>query len=126
MHLTRPCRYPVFLTACHMLACTLLGQGASMLGVYSLARIQSRRQLSKIAALAAIFCLSLVCGNASLRFLPVSFTQVCVCTVACVRCSAARSSFSGPCLGACRRLVQPRPSSPPSWRCCWLARGKPG
>lgn len=47
-----------------------------MLGVYSLARIQSQRQLCKIAALAAIFCLSLVCGNASLRFLPVSFTQV--------------------------------------------------
>ncbi|GFS33293.1 nucleotide-sugar transporter family protein [Actinidia rufa] len=37
--------------------------------------ILSRRQFFKILALSAIFCFSVVCGNTSLRYLPVSFNQ---------------------------------------------------
>lgn len=37
--------------------------------------IKSRGQFLKISALSAIFCFSVVSGNISLRFLPVSFNQ---------------------------------------------------
>ena len=70
------CRYPIFLTLCHMVACTLLAQLASQIKIFAIAPIQSLRQFSKIALLAGIFCLSLTFGNSSLRYLPVSFTQV--------------------------------------------------
>lgn len=38
-------------------------------------QIHSRKQFFKILALSAIFCFSVVCGNTSLRYLPVSFNQ---------------------------------------------------
>ena len=47
-----------------------------MLGLFTLARLQSRWQLAKVAGLAAMFCTSLACGNAALRYIPVSFVQV--------------------------------------------------
>ena len=59
-----------------MIACALLAQLASRCQIFALASIQSMKQLSKIALLAAIFCISLTFGNSSLRYLPVSFTQV--------------------------------------------------
>lgn len=59
-----------------MAACTLLAQAASYVGVFTLARLQSRTQLLKIVGLASIFCTSLACGNGALRFIPVSFVQV--------------------------------------------------
>lgn len=37
--------------------------------------IKSRAQFLKISALSAIFCYSVVSGNVSLRYLPVSFNQ---------------------------------------------------
>uniref|UniRef100_A0A7N0T6H1 Sugar phosphate transporter domain-containing protein n=1 Tax=Kalanchoe fedtschenkoi TaxID=63787 RepID=A0A7N0T6H1_KALFE len=37
--------------------------------------IRSRPQFLKISALSLVFCTSVVCGNVSLRYLPVSFTQ---------------------------------------------------
>lgn len=37
--------------------------------------LSSKRQFMKIFALSAIFCFSVVCGNTSLRYLPVSFNQ---------------------------------------------------
>uniref|UniRef100_A0A7N0TUH7 Sugar phosphate transporter domain-containing protein n=1 Tax=Kalanchoe fedtschenkoi TaxID=63787 RepID=A0A7N0TUH7_KALFE len=37
--------------------------------------LRSRRQLLKISALSLVFCASVVSGNISLRYLPVSFTQ---------------------------------------------------
>lgn len=37
--------------------------------------ILSRKQFFKIFALSGIFCFSVVCGNTSLRYLPVSFNQ---------------------------------------------------
>ena len=90
-------RAPILLTCCHMAgarrdawlrphaahvdaaaaACTILAQAAARLGVFQLARLQSRTQLLKIVGLASIFCTSLACGNGALRFIPVSFVQVC-------------------------------------------------
>ncbi|KAJ6826309.1 putative BTB/POZ domain-containing protein [Iris pallida] len=69
-------RYPIFLTALHMVSCSLY----SSLSVHTfrlvpLQRISTRRQLYNILALSLIFCLSVVCGNTSLRYLPVSFNQ---------------------------------------------------
>ncbi|KAK9803098.1 hypothetical protein WJX73_002140 [Symbiochloris irregularis] len=68
-------KYPVFLTLCHMCACSILAYVASLLKIYELQQIQSRKQGLKICLLSCVFCASLVLGNASLRFLPVSFTQ---------------------------------------------------
>ncbi|XP_015897109.1 probable sugar phosphate/phosphate translocator At3g11320 [Ziziphus jujuba] len=69
-------RYPVFLTLCHMSACSLLSYvGVALLKVVPQQSVNSRAQLVKIAVLSVVFCFSVVCGNVSLKFLPVSFTQ---------------------------------------------------
>lgn len=69
-------RYPISLTLCHMLACSMFSYMAiAWLKVAPLQGIRSRLQLMKISALGVIFCLSVVGGNISLRFLPVSFNQ---------------------------------------------------
>lgn len=39
-------------------------------------QVKSPEQFRKIAALAVVFCLSVVLGNVALRFIPVSFSQV--------------------------------------------------
>ncbi|KAJ1698981.1 hypothetical protein LUZ63_007493 [Rhynchospora breviuscula] len=69
-------KYPIFLTTCHMAACSVLSYIA--LVFFRIAPVQTVRsgvQLGKIAALSFIFCGSVVSGNISLRFLPVSFNQ---------------------------------------------------
>lgn len=63
-------------TGCHMVACTVWGYLASSLEIVPLQRVQSRWQLVKISVLAAVFCLTLIAGNVSLRYIPVSFNQV--------------------------------------------------
>ncbi|KAK6935287.1 Sugar phosphate transporter domain [Dillenia turbinata] len=69
-------KYPIFLTMLHMIACTGYSFLAiNWLEIVPLQHILSRKQLFKIAALSAIFCFSVVCGNTSLRYLPVSFNQ---------------------------------------------------
>ncbi|KAL7160258.1 hypothetical protein ABFS83_01G081800 [Erythranthe nasuta] len=69
-------RYPIFLTMLHMLSCAAYSLFAiKWLEIVPFQQIQSRRQFFKILALSAIFCLSVVCGNTSLRYLPVSFNQ---------------------------------------------------
>ncbi|KAK6947679.1 Sugar phosphate transporter domain [Dillenia turbinata] len=69
-------KYPIFLTMLHMIACTGYSFLAiNWLEIVPLQHILSRKQLLKIAALSAIFCFSVVCGNTSLRYLPVSFNQ---------------------------------------------------
>ncbi|CAN6331245.1 unnamed protein product [Urochloa humidicola] len=71
-------RFPVFLTACHMSACALLSTLAALTlsGSSSApARRRSRGQLARVAVLGAVFCASVVAGNVSLRYLPVSFNQ---------------------------------------------------
>ncbi|KAK4748578.1 hypothetical protein SAY87_015164 [Trapa incisa] len=69
-------RYPIFLTMIHMIACAIY----SYLAIHGLElvprqNILSRRQFFKILALSAIFCFSVVCGNTSLKYIPVSFNQ---------------------------------------------------
>ncbi|GJM94441.1 hypothetical protein PR202_ga11083 [Eleusine coracana subsp. coracana] len=71
-------RFPVFLTACHMSACALLSclaHAASASSRSSAAGARSRGQLARVAVLGAVFCASVVAGNVSLRYLPVSFNQ---------------------------------------------------
>uniref|UniRef100_A0A0C9SB23 TSA: Wollemia nobilis Ref_Wollemi_Transcript_1009_1870 transcribed RNA sequence n=1 Tax=Wollemia nobilis TaxID=56998 RepID=A0A0C9SB23_9CONI len=69
-------RFPIFLTMCHMTACSLLSYvGITWLKMVPMQTIRSRLQFMKIAALSAIFCGSVVGGNISLRYLPVSFNQ---------------------------------------------------
>ncbi|XP_051226550.1 probable sugar phosphate/phosphate translocator At3g11320 [Lolium perenne] len=72
-------RYPVFLTACHMSACALL---SSLLSAATASKPSSpprkplsRGQAARVAVLGAVFCGSVVAGNVSLRYLPVSFNQ---------------------------------------------------
>ncbi|KAF5178748.1 Sugar phosphate transporter domain containing protein [Thalictrum thalictroides] len=69
-------RYPIFLTMLHMISCATY----SFIAIHwfefvPFQQIVSRKQFFKIAALSLIFCFSVVCGNTSLRYLPVSFNQ---------------------------------------------------
>ncbi|XP_057982049.1 UDP-URONIC ACID TRANSPORTER 1 [Malania oleifera] len=69
-------RFPIFLTMCHMSACAILSYvSIAFLKVVPLQRVKSRAQFLKIATLSVVFCGSVVGGNISLRFLPVSFNQ---------------------------------------------------
>ncbi|KAL3138313.1 hypothetical protein ABBQ32_006124 [Trebouxia sp. C0010 RCD-2024] len=68
-------RQPVFLTLCHMLACVVLSTAFSATNAVPRQSIQSSKQLIKISVLAIVFAMSVVLGNISLRFIPVSFSQ---------------------------------------------------
>ncbi|KAK7289707.1 hypothetical protein RIF29_03563 [Crotalaria pallida] len=69
-------RYPIFLTLCHMMACSIFSYIAiAWLKVVPMQTVRSRVQFVKISSLGLIFCLSVVGGNISLRYLPVSFNQ---------------------------------------------------
>lgn len=69
-------KYPIFLTLCHMMACSLFSYvSISWLKIVPLQTIRSRSQFFKISALGIIFCSSVVTGNVSLKYLPVSFNQ---------------------------------------------------
>lgn len=59
-----------------MLACSAMGAGAAAVRVVPPQPVKSPEQFRKIAALAVVFCLSVVLGNVALRFIPVSFSQV--------------------------------------------------
>ncbi|KAH7511822.1 UDP-URONIC ACID TRANSPORTER 1 [Ziziphus jujuba] len=69
-------RFPIFLTMCHMSACSILSYiSIVFLKIVPLQMIKSRSQLVKIATLSLVFCGSVVGGNISLRYLAVSFNQ---------------------------------------------------
>ncbi|XP_047164084.1 probable sugar phosphate/phosphate translocator At3g11320 [Vigna umbellata] len=68
-------RFPVFLTTCHMLLCSLLSYVISVTDMVPLQSLRSQAQFWKIVALSVVFSFSVVCGNVSLRFIPVSFNQ---------------------------------------------------
>jgi hypothetical protein len=59
-----------------MLACAIWGYLVSFLNITPRQYIQSRRQLLKVTVLALVFSVTIVLGNVSLRFIPVSFNQV--------------------------------------------------
>ena len=92
-------RQPVFLTLCHMSACVLMGLVISSSGYMPVARVKSRVQLFKIFFLSIIFCGTIVLGNASLKYLPVSFNQAIGSTtpfftaIFAFTCQGTRESF---------------------------------
>nr|VDC78313.1 unnamed protein product [Brassica rapa] len=63
-------KFPIFLTMCHMSACPIV-----FLKLVPLQHLKSRSQFLKVATLSIVFCASVVGGNISLRYLPVSFNQ---------------------------------------------------
>ncbi|KAL6505943.1 UDP-URONIC ACID TRANSPORTER 1 [Orobanche hederae] len=68
--------FPIFLTMCHMSACAVLSYvSVVFLKIVPVQRIKSRSQFVRIATLSVVFCASVVGGNVSLRYLPVSFNQ---------------------------------------------------
>ncbi|GMP97541.1 hypothetical protein CsSME_00045759 [Camellia sinensis var. sinensis] len=68
--------FPIFLTMCHMSACAVLSYiSIVFLKIVPLQRIKSRSQFLRIATLSIVFCGSVVGGNISLSYLPVSFNQ---------------------------------------------------
>lgn len=68
--------FPIFLTMCHMSACAVLSYiSIVIMKVVPYQRIKSRSQFFRIATLSVVFCASVVGGNISLRYLPVSFNQ---------------------------------------------------
>lgn len=69
-------KQPVFLTVCHMFACVVLSSAVSTTSYVPKRSINSSQQMLKIAVLATVFALSVVLGNVSLNFIPVSFSQV--------------------------------------------------
>ncbi|GAA0158832.1 hypothetical protein Leryth_008893 [Lithospermum erythrorhizon] len=69
-------RYPIFLTMLHMISCSIYSFIAiKWLEMVPFQQISSKKQFLKILALSIIFCFSVVCGNTSLRYIPVSFNQ---------------------------------------------------
>ncbi|XWS28747.1 hypothetical protein CRYUN_Cryun25bG0097600 [Craigia yunnanensis] len=69
-------KYPIFHTLCHMSACSMFSYIAiAWLKMAPLQGVRSRLRLMKISALGIIFCLFVVGGNISFKFLPVSFNQ---------------------------------------------------
>jgi len=68
-------KYPVFLTLCHMVSCTCCAYATAALQIVNRQYVRSQKQMGKIALLAVVFCASVVGGNISLRFIPVSFNQ---------------------------------------------------
>jgi drug/metabolite transporter (DMT)-like permease len=71
-----PFKQPVFLTLCHMLACATLGYVLSLGDWTPIKPLRSKRQLGKVCALSALFCTTIVLGNLSLKYIPVSFNQM--------------------------------------------------
>ena len=67
---------PVFLTLCHMLACVILSIAFNTSQYMPRKSVSSNKQLIKISLLAVVFAMSVVLGNVSLKFVPVSFSQV--------------------------------------------------
>lgn len=59
-----------------MVACAALAYLVSVVGMVPKQEINSMKQFWKVAILACTFCLSVVLGNVSLRYIPVSFNQV--------------------------------------------------
>ncbi|XP_009612002.1 probable sugar phosphate/phosphate translocator At3g11320 [Nicotiana tomentosiformis] len=69
-------KYPIFLTMCHMTTCSLFSYIAiALMKIVPMQTIRFRVQFMKISALSLVFCGSVVSGNISLRYLPVSFNQ---------------------------------------------------
>lgn len=65
----------MLLTLCHMVACASLGYLLSLGKLTPIRPLKSNRQAVKVCCLATIFCVTIVLGNLSLKYIPVSFNQ---------------------------------------------------
>lgn len=68
-------KYPIFLTMLHMLSCAICSQLCITFKIMKHNEVKSRKHMAKISFLAVVFISSVVLGNVSLKFLPVSFNQ---------------------------------------------------
>eukprot|EP00891_Asterochloris_glomerata_P008922 jgi/Astpho2/8922/e_gw1.00133.114.1_t len=68
-------RHPICLTMMHMVACVVLSTLAQLHPGLLRQSLQSKRQAAKVATLAAVFAVTVVGGNLSLQYIPVSFNQ---------------------------------------------------
>lgn len=65
----------MFLTLCHMTACCSLSYALSLAKSFPIRPLRSRKQAATVCLLATIFCITIVLGNMSLRYIAVSFSQ---------------------------------------------------
>ena len=68
-------RQPVFLTFWHMVCCCLCTSLCTAMPWYEAQPVRTWLHLGKIALLASVFTFSVVGGNISLKYVPVSFNQ---------------------------------------------------
>lgn len=68
-------KQPVFLTLCHMTSCATFSFIFSWAGIFPAKPIKSKAQLFKVLLLSTLFCITIVLGNVSLKYIPVSFNQ---------------------------------------------------
>jgi hypothetical protein len=69
--------FPIMLTALHMITtCCFSFLVLDVLQLFKKQNLTKTRQKQNIMFLALIFCVSIVCGNWSLRFIHVSFMEV--------------------------------------------------
>jgi len=59
-----------------MITCSLMSGVLAAGNLVPVQHISSARQFGKVTVLALVFCLSVVLGNISLKYIPVSFNQV--------------------------------------------------
>mmetsp|Transcript_40226 Transcript_40226/g.113910 ORF Transcript_40226/g.113910 Transcript_40226/m.113910 type:complete len:337 (-) Transcript_40226:271-1281(-) len=71
---------PISLTLIHMTGSSIFANGAVSFGGFEKQYLQSRKQTLKVALLSATFGTSVVCGTATLRFIPVSFNELIAAT----------------------------------------------
>lgn len=69
-------KYPVLLTLMHMVACSILTIGTVTIRAVKFERLQNMKQLGNVCLLSVVFMATIILGNVSLRFIPVSFNQV--------------------------------------------------
>jgi drug/metabolite transporter (DMT)-like permease len=69
-------RQPVFLTLCQMVVCVALGFFFSRANVFPLRPLRSRSHFGRVAVLSGLFCITVVLGNLSLKYIPISFNQM--------------------------------------------------
>lgn len=66
-----------------MLMCSIFSYALAISGVVNLQPVKSKRQFYKIATLAIVFCIAVVLGNVSLKYIPVSCVMELVGLPAC-------------------------------------------
>lgn len=69
-------RQPVFLTLCQMIVCVALGFCFSQAKLLPVRPLRSKSQFGRVALLSLLFCVTVVLGNLSLKYIAISFNQM--------------------------------------------------